>query len=92
MPARMVEFTLTSTDVRDTGYADIGFPSANAYITVVGGNIRYSYAPGQAPTPNSGHRGFPGPGLLFKDPTDITNLLMVAENNDVQVTITHKAS
>jgi hypothetical protein len=88
----MVEFNLTSATVRDSGYRELEFVSANLFLTVVGGNFRYSYAPGQNPTTTSGHRGYPGIGLLFKEREDVVNLRMIAENNDVQITITHKAS
>lgn len=92
MSARMIEFNLTSTEVRDSGYRDLDFISSNLFITVVGGNFRYSYAPGQYPTPNSGHRGFPGVGLTFRSVADIEALRLIAENNAVQITMTHKAS
>lgn len=88
---RMLSFTLTNSKVEGSGWESIGFTPQIMFISITGGNVRYSFVPNQEPTTGYGHRFFNGASLLFNSQQDVKNFKMIAESSDVQVTITHKA-
>jgi hypothetical protein len=88
---KMIEFKATAGGVFDTRWQSLKFRPDQMEFTVLGGNVRYSYSPGQAPTANSGHRLTVGGTLVFTDNQDIVNFRFVPESADVDIVITHKA-
>lgn len=88
---KMVEFRAIAGEVYDAKWQSLRFKPEHMEFTTIGGAVRYSYSPGQAPAVGSGHPLFSGGVLIFHDHQDIINFRFVPETVDVDIVITHKA-
>jgi hypothetical protein len=79
--------TVTSTAVSTIRTAYNGIQGTDATITVLGGNIRYTFD-GTIPTPTVGHLLLDGSQFTVSGHINLDNLRLIAENVSVAVTVT----
>ena len=89
---KTIVLTVTSAGAVTSGYEAVGFTPNTMFMTIDGGDIRYTYSPDQIPTTVHGHQLLDGSFITFSKTSHILNFRMVAQTTNVTTTITLEAA